>query len=68
MSWYDIEDVLYDGSEEDIKNLKCPDCNGLIHHHYDEKSNSLKYGCKKCGIVMKGYKCSTKPNCSKYEG
>lgn len=65
MNWYDIEDVLYDGSEEDIKKLFCPDCKGSIHYRYDEKSNSLKYGCKKCGIVMRGTGCSTEPNCSK---
>ena len=67
MTWYDVEDVLYDGSEEEITNLTCPDCKSLIHYRYDEESNSLAYGCIECGIVMRGYGCSTKPNCSKYE-
>ena len=67
MNWYDIEDILYDGSEEDIKKVICPDCKGPVHYHYDKKTNSLKYGCKQCGIVMIGNGCSSKPNCSKYE-
>ena len=67
MNWYDVEDILYDGSEEDVKSLSCPECNGSIHYHFDKNSNSLSYGCKKCGIVMKGHRCSVKPNCSKYE-
>lgn len=67
MNWYDIEDVLYDGSEKEILNLRCPDCNNLIHHHYDKNSNSLNYGCNSCGISMRGYNSSSKPNCAQYE-
>lgn len=64
MTWDDVEDVLYDGADNDIKSLKCPDCGSLIHYQYNEETNSLKYGCKKCGIVVRGHKCSKKPNSS----
>ena len=25
MDWYDVDDILYDGTKEEISKLKCPD-------------------------------------------
>ncbi len=64
MTWNDIEDILFDGTQEDIKELRCPDCNGKIATNYDAKNNSLKVSCKQCGYnsILNG--CEIIPNCS----
>lgn len=46
MSWQQIEDILFDGTEDDIKNLSCPECKTPIYYTYNKGAKSLKYGCK----------------------
>lgn len=66
MDWYDVEDVLYDGTNEQIDNLKCPDCGEKISYIYNKECNSLTIECKKCGYVSKGHGCSKIPNCANF--
>lgn len=47
MSLQQIEDILFDGTEDDIKNLSCPECKTPIYYTYNKGAKSLKYGCKK---------------------
>lgn len=56
MNWSKIEDVLFEGSKDDIKKLKCPECNNKIFYEYTPEYNSFRYGCKKCGelVLMNG--------------
>ncbi|MEG0899522.1 MAG: hypothetical protein RSD17_07420 [Oscillospiraceae bacterium] len=64
MTWNDIEDILFDGTQEDIKALRCPGCDGKINTKYDAENNSLKVSCKSCGYnsILNG--CESIPNCS----
>ena len=65
-NWDDIEDTLFDGTSDEISNLKCPDCKSGIFYSYNEKVNSLEYGCKNCGRIIKANGCHQVPNCSKH--
>lgn len=47
MNWQQIEKVLFDGTNDDIENLICPECNASIYYTYNKGTKSLKYGCKK---------------------
>ena len=63
-TWESIEDVLYDGSAEDIKSLTCPDCHSTIYFEYSPKFRSLQFGCKKCQKVIRETGCHQVPNCA----
>ena len=67
MDWYDVEDILFDGSKEEMSKLKCPDCKGNIHVIYSEKVNSMQITCNKCGAIERLYGVDT-PNCYLFFG
>ncbi len=67
VDWQTVEDVLYDGSQDSITNLLCPDCSSPIYFEYTKETNSLRYGCRKCGIAVRAHGCSYIPNCFKYQ-
>ncbi len=67
LDWQKVEDILFDGSQDSITNLLCPDCKIPIYFVYTPETNSLQYGCKKCGIVVRAHGCSYIPNCFKYQ-
>ena len=62
--WDDIEDILFDGTTKEIQNLLCPDCNTKINYKYTHDTNSLQYGCKICGRMVRLAGCHITPNCS----
>ena len=64
MDWCDVDDILYDGSKEEILNLRCPDCGGSIQFEYYPSSQNLKVECHHCGYFSKAYG-GTVPNCYK---
>lgn len=66
MTWDDVEDILYEGTEEQIKTVKCPDCGGPIFHRFYPKTRNFERGCNECGLLIRGHG-SDVPNCSKYE-
>lgn len=66
MDWYDVEDVLYDGTKEEIANLKCPGCDGEISFRYDDVS-AFEVSCKSCGYLARGYG-GPRPNCADFFG
>ncbi len=63
MTWNDVEDILFDGTQEDIKALRCPDCEGEVTARYDAGNNNLRVSCKSCGYnsILNG--CEGIPNC-----
>ena len=62
-NWDDIEDVLFDGTSEEIQNLKCPTCDSKIYFSYTSEGRTLKYGCKSCGKQVVANGCHDIPNC-----
>ncbi len=67
MSWDEVEDILYDGTEKDIRNLVCPICGGNIAYEYTEEVPAFSYSCQKCGHISRGQG-GPKPNCAAYFG
>ena len=65
MDWYDVNDVLYDGTKEEINKLKCPTCGGKIGFSFFKGRFEKK--CLNCGAteVDDG---SPIPNCVKFFG
>lgn len=62
-NWDDVEDILFDGTDDEIKSLKCPVCKSNIFFEYNSNSNSLKYGCTNCGHIVRANGCHYSPNC-----
>ena len=55
MSWYDVEDTLYDGTEEEMNKLSCPDCRGAIAVKYDAETQAMQVECKSCGHIERSH-------------
>ena len=51
MTWYDVEDILYDGNKRDMDNITCPDCQGNISVKYDEEVKAMEIRCHGCGHI-----------------
>jgi hypothetical protein len=74
MTWDDMEELLHDGTAEEIKQIHCPECGGIIRYYYakfdDDDSSSINVACDKCGLMSFGYLASghTAPNCVEYFG
>ena len=51
MNWYDVEDILFNGSREEMLNLSCPDCIGNISVKYDEEVRGMEIRCMRCGHI-----------------
>lgn len=67
MDWDDLDDILYDGTEEEIKKARCPVCGGSIRYRYGDKCGTFQTWCDHCGIYSKGIK-GPKPNCAELFG
>ena len=62
MNWDDIEDVLYDGTAEQIEAVKCPECGGRLKMAYFPKHKSLEIRCKDCHTVIRSHGAEKTPN------
>ena len=59
----EIEDILYDGSKEEIEKILKE---YKISFYYN--SNNFSFESKKLSQVSRGYNCNNKPNCVIYFG
>ena len=62
MSWDDVEDIIFDGTAEQIKIIKCPECNGSLRLSYFPLTKNVEVRCKKCGTVVKSHGVEKAPN------
>ncbi len=67
MDWYDIDDILTDGTKEDISAVVCPDCGSKIKYCYSQSENSMEISCANCGYISRASGFPF-PNCVKYFG
>ena len=65
--WNDIDDVLYDGTKEEIENIVCPDCGSKIQYRYSGEVQSFEVKCAHCGHISRATG-SPKPNCVEFFG
>jgi len=66
--WYDVDDVLFFGSKEDILNLCCPDCGGEIEYSGSEEYSAIGIKCSSCGYGSRAHKIPENISCFKYFG
>ena len=62
MSWDDIEDIIFDGTDEEIESVKCPECSGRLNLAYFPKYRNLEIRCKDCHTVVRFYGAEKTPN------
>ena len=65
MTWDDIDDILYDGTEEEIKAVRCPICGGVFVYRYYDAGKTLTIECKGCGYVSRAHG-GKRPNCADF--
>lgn len=65
MDWYDVDDILYDGNEDDIKSIRCPICGGNIKYSYH--IGTFRRSCVSCGEESIQHDAPL-PNCVKFLG
>lgn len=65
MTWGDLNDVLFDGSEQEIRECHCPDCGGEINFRYDEMMKGFEVSCARCGAIERHDGVHYMPNCAK---
>lgn len=72
MNWYDVDDILLEGSKEQIKSLKCPDCGGEIRFRFSKGESSnfgdLRVFCDSCNKYETLHKIAGTPSCVEYFG
>ena len=61
MSWDDIDDIIYDGTQEQINSIKCPECGGELRLSYFPLTRSVEIYCRGCGTLIKQNGVSQKP-------
>lgn len=62
MSWEDVDDIIFAGTAEEIRNLKCPECGGVLKLSYFPETKSVEIRCRGCGTVIKQHGVSREPN------
>ena len=53
MDWYDIQDILFEGTSEQIETVKCPDCGGELRISYFQRTRSMEILCNNCHTVIR---------------
>ena len=67
MTWYDVDDVLYDGTKEEIEKVICPDCGNKIKYKFSDNPRTFEVSCKKCGYISRATG-GPVPKCVEYFG
>ena len=62
MTWDDVDDILFDGSAEEIKNVRCPDCGGELMYEYFHKTRNMEIECKGCFTLIRAHGAYKVPN------
>lgn len=69
MDWYDVDDILIDGTKAQIQELRCPDCGGQLKYAYSGGTDAgrLVVSCTKCCALEVLHKLP-EPNCARFFG
>ena len=66
-TWTEVFKVMKDGSEDEIKSLRCPACGGELSFVYDEHNLEL-HCCGNCGATLVFKARGWIPHCVRYFG
>ena len=62
MDWEDVTEVLFDGTEEQIKSLRCPDCGSGFSATYSPETRGYEIFCAGCGTLIRAHGAPYTPN------
>jgi len=62
MNWDDVDDIIYDGTEEQINAVKCPECGGDLKLSYFPLTRNVEIRCFGCGTLIRAHGASKTPN------
>jgi ribosomal protein S27E len=62
MSWDDIDDIVFDGTQEQIENVKCPECGHGLKVSYFPKTRSVEIYCRGCHTIVRESGVHKEPN------
>jgi len=62
MNWDDIEEILFDGTPEQIDAITCPECDGKLRISYFSNTKNLEICCKNCHTVVRSHGVEYVPN------
>ena len=57
----DIDDIIFDGTEEQINAVKCPECGGDLKLSYFPLTRNVEIRCYGCGTVIREHGVSEEP-------
>ncbi len=66
----DIDDILYNGTKDQILGIHCPNCGGIIRYsftYYGKRESRFTTECLNCHAITIEYN-GPEPNCVKYFG
>ena len=66
MDWNDVDDILFDGTEEQIRALQCPDCGGALFLAYYPETRNREIKCDGCGTLIRAHGAPYTPNFALY--
>ena len=52
-TWDDVDDILFDGTPEQIAQIHCPECKGSITYDFSKASHTMYIRCAKCGVHIR---------------
>ena len=62
MTWNDIENILFDGTPEEISAVRCPEWGSMFKYEFFQETNSIEIMCENCGTMIRGSGCDKIPN------
>lgn len=67
-TWEDVEDILFDGTKNEIESLRCPECGGALTFSFAKSVMASTLSCNNCGMTTRAHGVHYVPNAVKYFG
>jgi hypothetical protein len=68
MDWDDVDEILFNGTKEQIEKVRCVECGNAIKYEFDEEYSTFTIWCHNCRLRSKACKVHYKPNCAIFYG
>jgi hypothetical protein len=65
MNWDDIEEILFDGTPEQIRTVRCPECDGELDTKYFPNTRGMEVCCTRCHTFVVSHGVPYTPNFAK---
>ena len=62
MNWDDVDDIIFDGTKEQIDSVKCPECKSHLRLSYYPETMNVEIRCRGCGTVILEHGVAERPN------